>query len=89
MEAVIHHFKLATQGYSVPAGEAYAAVESPRGEIGCYAVSDGGTSPYRLHIRDASFNNLQCLEAMGRGGLVADLIASLASLDPLLGGVDR
>lgn len=89
MEAVIHHFKLATQGYSVPPGQAYAAVESPRGEIGCYAVSDGGTSPYRLHIRDASFVNLQSLELMVRGGLVADLIASLASLDPVLGGVDR
>ncbi len=89
MEAVIHHFKLATQGYTVPAGEAYAAVESPRGEIGCYAVSDGGTSPYRCHIRDASFMNLQSLEAMVRGGLVADLIASLASLDPVIGGVDR
>lgn len=89
MEAVIHHFKLATQGYSVPPGEAYGAVESPRGEIACYVVSDGGTSPYRCHVRDASFCNLQGLETMVGGGLVADLIASLASLDPVLGGVDR
>jgi NADH-quinone oxidoreductase subunit D len=89
MEAVIHHFKLVTQGYTVPPGEAYAAVESPRGELGVYAVSDGGTSPYRLHVRDPSFVNLQSLPAMVEGGLVADLIASIASIDPILGGVDR
>ncbi|MGH2788597.1 MAG: NADH dehydrogenase (quinone) subunit D [Actinomycetota bacterium] len=89
MEAVIHHFKLVTQGYTVQAGETYAAVESPRGELGVYAVSDGGTSPYRLHVRDPSFVNLQSLPVMVEGGLVADLIASIASIDPILGGVDR
>ncbi|MGH2753494.1 MAG: NADH dehydrogenase (quinone) subunit D [Actinomycetota bacterium] len=89
MEAVIHHFKLSTQGYTVPAGDAYAAVESPRGELGVYAVSDGGTSPYRVHVRDPSFVNLQSLQPMVRGGLVADLIASIASVDPIMGGVDR
>ena len=89
MEAVIHHFKLSTQGYTVPTGDAYAAVESPRGELGAYAVSDGGTSPYRVHVRDPSFVNLQSLEPMVRGGLIADLIASIASVDPIMGGVDR
>jgi NADH-quinone oxidoreductase subunit D len=89
MEAVIHHFKLVTQGYTVPPGEAYAAVESPRGELGVYAVSDGGSSPYRLHVRDPSFVNLQSLRVMVEGGFVADLIASIASIDPILGGVDR
>ena len=89
MEAVIHHFKLVTQGYTVPAGEAYAAVESPRGELGVYAISDGGTSPYRVHVRDPSFVNLQSLPTMVKGQLIADLIASIASIDPILGGVDR
>jgi NADH-quinone oxidoreductase subunit D len=89
MEAVIHHFKLQTQGYTVPAGETYAAVESPRGELGVYAVSDGGTAPYRVHVRDPSFANLQALAPMVSGGLVADLIASIASIDPIMGGVDR
>jgi NADH-quinone oxidoreductase subunit D len=89
MEAVIHHFKLVTQGYPVPAGETYQAVESPRGELGCFLVSDGGTSPYRCHVRDPSFVNLQSLAPMVIGGLVADLIASIASVDPIMGGVDR
>lgn len=89
MEAVIHHFKLVTQGYTVPAGEAYVAVESPRGELGVYVVSDGGTAPYRVHVRDPSFANLQSLPVMVQGGYVADLIASIASVDPVLGGVDR
>lgn len=89
MEAVIHHFKLSTQGYTVPAGEAYVAVESPRGELGAYVVSDGGTSPYRCHVRDPSFVNLQSLARMVKGGLLADLIASIASTDPIMGGVDR
>ena len=89
MEAVIHHFKLVTQGYTVPAGETYAAVESPRGELGVYCVSDGGTAPYRVHVRDPSFVNLQSLGPMVSGGLVADLIASIASVDPVMGGVDR
>ena len=89
MEAVIHHFKLVTQGYSVSAGEEYAAVESPRGELGCYVVSDGGTSPYRCHVRDPSFVNLQSLAPMAVGGMLADLIAVIASVDPIMGGVDR
>jgi NADH-quinone oxidoreductase subunit D len=89
MEAVIHHFKLVTQGYTVPPGETYAAVESPRGELGVFAISDGGTSPYRIHVRDPSFVNLQALPTMVKGQLVADLIASIASIDPILGGVDR
>jgi NADH-quinone oxidoreductase subunit D len=89
MEAVIHHFKLVTQGYTVPAGETYAVVESPRGELGIYVISDGGTSPYRVHVREPSFVNLQALPPMVEGGLVADLIASIASIDPVLGGVDR
>jgi NADH-quinone oxidoreductase subunit D len=89
MEAVIHHFKLMTQGYTIAPGEAYVAVESPRGELGCYLVSDGGTSPYRCHVRDPSFVNLESLPTMVEGGLVADLIASIASVDPVLGGVDR
>jgi NADH-quinone oxidoreductase subunit D len=89
MEAVIHHFKLVTQGYTVPPGEAYTAVESPRGELGCYVISNGGTSPYRVHVRDPSFVNLQCLPVMVEGGFLADLIAAIASIDPVLGGVDR
>jgi NADH-quinone oxidoreductase subunit D len=89
MEAVIHHFKLVTQGYTVPAGETYAAVESPRGELGAFVVSDGGSSPYRLHVRDPSFVNVQSLSVMAEGGLVADLIAIIASVDPVMGGVDR
>jgi NADH-quinone oxidoreductase subunit D len=89
MEAVIHHFKLMTQGYTVPAGEAYRAVESPRGELGVYIVSDGGSSPYRVHVRDPSFVNLQTLGPIAIKGLVADLIACIASIDPIMGGVDR
>jgi NADH-quinone oxidoreductase subunit D len=89
MEAVIHHFKLVTQGYTVPAGETYMAIESPRGELGCFVVSDGGTSPYRVHVRDPSFVNLQSLGPMAEGGLLADLIAAIASTDPIMGGVDR
>ena len=89
MEAVIHHYKLMTQGYVVPEGESYRAVESPRGELGVYAVSDGGTSPYRLHVRDPSFVNLQSLSLIAQGGLLADLIACIASVDPIMGGVDR
>ena len=89
MEALIHHFKLVTEGFRVPVGQVYTAVESPRGELGCHAVSDGGTRPYRAHFRDPSFTNLQALSAMAEGGLVADVIAAVASLDPVLGGVDR
>jgi NADH-quinone oxidoreductase subunit D len=89
MEALIHHFKLVTEGFRVPAGQVYAAVESPRGELGCHLVSDGGTRPYRVHFRDPSFTNLQAVAAMSEGALVADVIAAVASLDPVMGGVDR
>ena len=89
MEALIHHFKLVTEGFRVPPGQAYVAVESPRGELGCHAVSDGGTRPYRAHFRDPSFCNLQAVSAMAEGGLIADVIAAVASIDPVLGGVDR
>jgi NADH-quinone oxidoreductase subunit D len=89
MEALIHHFKLVTEGFRVPAGQVYAAVESPRGELGCHAVSDGGTRPYRVHFRDPSFTNLQAVSAMTEGGMIADVIAAVASIDPVMGGVDR
>jgi len=89
MEALIHHFKLVTEGFRVPAGQAYAAVESPRGELGCHVVSDGSTRPYRVHFRDPSFTNLQSVAAMCEGGMVADVIAAVASIDPVMGGVDR
>jgi NADH-quinone oxidoreductase subunit D len=89
MEALIHHFKLVTEGFRVPAGQVYAAIESPRGELGCHAVSDGGTRPYRAHFRDPSFTNLQAVSAMAEGGMVADVIAAVASIDPVMGGVDR
>ncbi len=89
MEALIHHFKLFTEGFNVPAGEVYVAVESPRGEVGCYLVSDGGSHPYRMHWRGPSFANLQALPVMMRGGFVADGIAIISSLDPVLGDVDR
>jgi len=89
MEALIHHFKLVTEGFRVPAGQVYAAVESPRGELGCHVVSDGGTRPYRVHLRDPSFTNLQSVSAMTEGGLIADVIAAVASIDPVMGGVDR
>jgi NADH-quinone oxidoreductase subunit D len=89
MEALIHHFKLVTEGIRVPAGQVYVAVESPRGELGVHMVSDGGTRPYRVHYRDPSFTNLQSVAAMCEGGLVADLITSVASIDPVMGGVDR
>jgi NADH-quinone oxidoreductase subunit D len=89
MEALIHHFKLVTEGYRVPAGEVYYAVEGPRGELGCYVLADGSAKPARVHIRDSSFVNLQSLRDMCVGGYVADLIQNLAMLDPILGGVDR
>ena len=89
MEALIHHFKLVTEGFRVPAGQTYSAVESPRGELGCHAVSDGGTRPYRIHFRDPSFTNLQSVSVMCEGGLIADIIAAVASIDPVMGGVDR
>ncbi len=89
MEALIHHFKLFTDGYKVPAGEVYSAVESPRGELGCYMVSDGGTKPYRMHMRGPSFVNLQSMPTMMKGAMVADAIAIISSIDPVLGEVDR
>jgi NADH-quinone oxidoreductase subunit D len=89
MEALINHFKLVTQGIRVPPGEVYQLVESPRGELGAYVVSDGGFRPYRVHVRDPSFANLQALPLMVEGGLVADVVASIASVDPVMGGVDR
>jgi NADH-quinone oxidoreductase subunit D len=89
MEGLIHHFKLVTEGIRVPAGQVYVAVESPRGELGVHMVSDGGTRPYRVHYRDPSFTNLQAVAAMCEGGMIADVIASVASLDPVMGGVDR
>ena len=89
MESLIHHFKLVTEGFRVPPGQAYAAVESPKGELGCHTVSDGGTRPYRAHFRDPSFNNLQAVAAMCEGAQVADVIVAVASIDPVMGGVDR
>jgi NADH:ubiquinone oxidoreductase subunit D len=89
MEAVIHHFKLFTEGYSPPPGDVYVAVESGRGENGCYISSDGTHKPRRVKFRSASFNNLQALERMALGHMVADLIAIIASADTVLGDVDR
>jgi NADH-quinone oxidoreductase subunit D len=89
MEALIHHFKIFTEGFKVPAGEAYAAVESPRGELGCYIVSDGGPKPQRMHVRAPSFVNLQTLPHLMHGGLIADAIAVVSSVDPIMGEVDR
>jgi NADH-quinone oxidoreductase subunit D len=89
MEALIHHFKLVTEGYRVPPGEAYYAIESPRGELGCFVLADGSAKPARVHIRDPSFVNLQVLRDQCIGGYVADLIQNLAMLDPILGGIDR
>jgi NADH-quinone oxidoreductase subunit D len=89
MEALINHFKIVTQGIRVPSGEVYTPVESPRGELGYYVVSDGGVRPYRVRIRDPSFCNLPALPAIARGRLIADLVACVASVDPVMGGVDR
>jgi NADH-quinone oxidoreductase subunit D len=89
MEALIHHFKLVTEGFRVPPGEIYFAVESPRGELGCFVRSDGSSKPARVHMRDPSFVNLQAFSRMAEGGYIADMIATLAMLDPILGGIDR
>ena len=89
MEALIHHFKIFTEGFKVPEGEVYVAIESPRGEIGCYIASDGSPTPYRMHVRAPSFVNIQRLPHMMRGGLVADAVAVISSVDPVLGEVDR
>jgi NADH-quinone oxidoreductase subunit D len=89
MESLIHHFKLVTEGFEVPAGQVYQAIESPRGELGVHIVSDGGTRPYRVHFRDPSFTNLQAIPAISEGGQIADVVAAVASIDPVMGGVDR
>ena len=89
MEALIHHFKLVTEGFTVPAGQVYVAIESPKGELGCHLVSDGGTRPYRAHVRDPGFNHLQAVPLMCEGGMMSDVVVAVASLDPVLGGVDR
>src|SRR5687768_7016200 len=89
MEALIHHFKLVTEGFRVPAGQVYVPIESPRGELGYHVVSDGSTRPWRVHVRDPSFVNLQATAAMSEGGMIADVIAAVASIDPVMGGVDR
>jgi NADH-quinone oxidoreductase subunit D len=89
MEALIHHFKLVTEGFRVPPGQVYVPVESPRGELAAHIVSDGGTRPYRVHLRDPSFVNLQAVPALTEGGMISDVVASVASIDPVMGGVDR
>jgi NADH-quinone oxidoreductase subunit D len=89
MEALIHHFKIFTDGFKVPEGEVYVAVESPRGELGCYLVSDGGSKPLRMHVRGPSFVNLQCMPTMMQGAQIADAVAIISSIDPVLGEVDR
>ena len=89
MEALIHHFKLVTEGFRVPPGQVFVSIEAPRGELGVHLVSDGGNKPYRAHFRDPSFNNLQAVSMMCEGGMLADVVVSVASLDPVLGGVDR
>jgi NADH-quinone oxidoreductase subunit D len=89
MESLIHHFKLVTEGFAVPAGQVYVPIESPRGELGYHLVSDGGTRPMRVHVREPSFVNLQAMPAMCEGSMVADVIAAVASIDPVMGGVDR
>lgn len=89
MEALIHHFKLVTEGLRVPPGEAYFPIEGPRGELGCFVRSDGSSKPARVHMRDPSFVNLQAFSRMAEGSYIADMIATLAMLDPILGGIDR
>jgi NADH-quinone oxidoreductase subunit D len=89
MEALIHHFKLVTEGFRVPAGQAYVPTESAKGELGAHVVSDGGTRPFRVHLRDPSFHHLQALPALCEGGMLADVVVNIATIDPVLGGVDR
>jgi len=89
MEALIHHFKMVTEGVSVPPGEVYQPVEAPRGELGLYVISNGEHKPYRIRMRDPSFANLQSLPLMIEGGLIADTVAVISSVDPVMGGVDR
>jgi NADH-quinone oxidoreductase subunit D len=89
MEALIHHFKLFTEGFRVPAGETYTAIESPRGEIGMYLVSDDSSKPFRLHVRGPSFVNLQAVPLLMRGGLMSDTVTVISTIDPVMGEVDR
>lgn len=89
MEALIHHFKLVTEGFRVPAGQAYVPIESPKGELGCHVVSDGGTKPFRVHMRDPGFNHLQSVPILCEGGMIADIVVAIGSIDPVMGGVDR
>ena len=89
MEALIHHFKLVTEGFRVPVGQAYVPIESPKGEIACHVVSDGGRKPYRVHMRDPGFNHLQSVPIQCEGGMIADVVVAIGSLDPVMGGVDR
>jgi NADH-quinone oxidoreductase subunit D len=89
MEALIHHFKLVTEGFRVPAGQVYVPIESAKGELGCHVVSDGTTRPYRVHLRDPSFHHLQAVSVLCEGGNLADVIPAIASIDPVIGGVDR
>jgi NADH-quinone oxidoreductase subunit D len=89
MEALIHHFKLVTEGFRVPPGEVYYPIESPRGEMGVFLRSDGSSKPARVHMRDPSFVNLQAMKPMAKDLYIADFIATLGMLDPVLGGIDR
>jgi NADH-quinone oxidoreductase subunit D len=89
MEALIHHFKLVTEGFQVPPGQVYVPTEGAKGELGVHLVSDGGTRPYRAHMREPSFTNLQAIAAMCEGGMLSDVVASISSIDPVMGGVDR
>ncbi len=89
MESLIHHFKMVTEGFKVPAGQVYQAVENPSGELGVHIVSDGGIKPFRVHLRDPGFNHIQALPAMCEGSMLSDVVPAIASIDPVMGGVDR
>ena len=89
MEALIHHFKLYTEGFQVPAGMAYQAIEASKGELGEFIYSDGSGVPYRLHVRGPSYNNMYAISRMSKGGMLSDVVANIASIDPVLGEVDR
>ncbi len=89
MEALIHHFKIVTEGFRVPAGQAYVPIESPKGELGCHVVSDGGTRPFRAHMRDPGFHHLQTVPIQCEGGMISDVVVAVGSIDPVMGGVDR
>jgi NADH-quinone oxidoreductase subunit D len=89
IEGLIHHFKIASEGYSVPEGEVYMGIEAPKGELGYYIVSDGSSKPYRMRIRPPSFVNLQAIETMAKGAMIADLVAIIGTLDIVLGEIDR